>query len=89
LRNSALDARNFFDAAKIPAFRRNQFGAFGGAPIKKDKTFIFANYEGLRQFLGTTQTATVPSDSARTGLLHYAGTPPQLVVSRLPQPSVR
>jgi hypothetical protein len=70
LRNSALDARNFFDGPQIPEFRRNQFGASGGAPIWKDKTFIFADYEGLRQFLGTTTLANVPSPDARNGIIH-------------------
>ena len=49
LRNSALDARNHFDLATIPPFRRNHFGASVGGPIRKDKLFYFANYEGLRQ----------------------------------------
>ena len=68
LRNSALDARNFFDVTK-PPFRRNQFGASAGAPIQKDRTFVFANYEGLRQSLGTTQVDTVLSLAARSGQL--------------------
>ena len=49
LRNSALDARNFFDLPQIPNFERNVFGGSLGGPIKKDKTFLFANYEGFRQ----------------------------------------
>jgi hypothetical protein len=61
LRNSALDARNFFDGPIIPAFKRNQFGASAGAPIEKDRTFIFGDYEGLRQSLGITTIDTVPS----------------------------
>lgn len=61
LRNSALDARNFFDLAKIPAFKRNQFGGAAGGPIIKDRTFIFGDYEGLRQSLGFTQVDQVPS----------------------------
>jgi hypothetical protein len=69
LRNSALDARNFFDAATIPEFRRNQFGGDAGAPIVHDKTFIFGAYEGVRQGLGTTQVDTVPSAVARAGQL--------------------
>ena len=64
LRNSALDARNFFDASKIPPFKRNQFGASAGAPIWKDRTFIFGDYEGLRQSLGITTVDTVPSPAA-------------------------
>ena len=69
LRNSALDARNFFDAAKIPPFRRNQFGADAGGPIHKDKVFIFGDYEGIRQSRGVTNVDTVPSAAARSGTL--------------------
>lgn len=68
LRNSAFDARNFFDNAK-PAFHRNQFGATAGGPILEDRTFFFADYEGLRQSQGLTQVATVPSPAARAGNL--------------------
>src|ERR1700736_4291663 len=69
LRNSALDARNFFDPPKIPAFRRNQFGASAGGPIQKDKTFVFGDYEGVRQSLSSTVTDTVPSPAALAGNL--------------------
>jgi len=69
LRDSALDARNFFDGPTPPPFRRNQFGATFGGPIKKDKTFFFANYEGLRQSLTNTAVDTVPSQAARNGNL--------------------
>jgi len=68
IRNDAFDARNFFDAAK-PAFHRNQFGGSAGGPIWKDRTFIFGDYEGLRQSQGITQVATVPSAAARSGNL--------------------
>lgn len=68
LRNSALDARNFFDSAK-PPFRRNQFGASAGGPFWKDRTFVFGDYEGLRQSQGITQVDTVPSPAAGAGLL--------------------
>ena len=67
LRNSALDARNFFDDQKVPPFKRNQFGGSAGAPIIKDRTFIFGDYEGLRQSLGVTSVNTVPSVAARSG----------------------
>ncbi|HZV59084.1 MAG TPA: TonB-dependent receptor [Candidatus Eremiobacteraceae bacterium] len=67
-RNSALDAANFFDTVK-PAFQRSQFGGTAGGPIWKDHTFIFGNYEGLRQSLGQTQIAIVPTATARTGQL--------------------
>jgi carboxypeptidase family protein len=68
LRNSALDASNFFDTTK-PPFKRNQFGATAGGPIRRDRTFIFGNYEGLRQSLGITQTDQVPTATARSGQL--------------------
>jgi hypothetical protein len=69
LRNSALDARNYFDGPSIAPFRRNQFGASAGGPIRKDKTFIFADYEGLRQSLGLSTVDNVPSLAARSGQL--------------------
>ena len=68
IRNSAFDARNFFDRAK-PPFRRNQFGASVGGPIRKDRTYFFGAYEGLRQSLGITEVDTVPSADARAGSL--------------------
>ena len=67
-RNSALDARNYFDA-KIPPFKRNQFGASAGGPIRKRGTFIFGDFEALRQSLGVTTVDTVPSAAARQGRL--------------------
>jgi carboxypeptidase family protein/TonB-dependent receptor-like protein len=67
LRNSALDSRNFFDGTQIPPFRRNQFGAAAGGPIKKGKVFVFGAYEGIRQSLGITNVDTVPSPAVRSG----------------------
>ncbi len=72
LRNSALDARNFFDGPVIPPFKRNQFGGSAGLPIQKGRTFIFGDYEGLRQSLGVTTVDTVPSPAARSGLLTFS-----------------
>jgi hypothetical protein len=71
LRNSALDAKNYFDSKSnpIPPFRRNQFGAAIGGPIQKDRTFIFGDYEGIRQALGLTQIDFVPSSNAHKGIL--------------------
>ena len=69
LRNSALDARNFFDAASVPSFKRNQFGGSLGGPIKRQRTFFFFDYEGIRQGLGVTTANTVPSPEARIGHL--------------------
>jgi outer membrane receptor protein involved in Fe transport len=70
-RNSALDARNFFDPPSRgkPDFTRNQFGAVLGGPIKKDRTFFFAAYEGLVERLGVTGVTAVPDDDARRGIL--------------------
>jgi hypothetical protein len=78
LRNSALDAANFFDnftGSPKPPFRQNQFGAAGGAPIRKDKTFFFADYEGLRIARSSTILANVPSANARNGILNFPGGP--------------
>jgi hypothetical protein len=69
LRNSALDARNFFDPAQIPPFKRNQFGVSGGGPIRKSRTFIFGDYEGIRQSEGLTFVDQVLSKAARAGNL--------------------
>jgi len=72
-RNSALDARNFFDRdpenplerSDPPSFKRNQFGFTLGGPIKEDSTFIFGSYEGLREGLGLSNAAIVPNAAAR------------------------
>ena len=69
IRNSALDARNYFDQATIPEFQRNQFGGALGGPIKKDKLFLFGNYEGFRQNWGLSDVTLVPDNEARTGYL--------------------
>ncbi len=78
LRNSALDARNEFDApGQIAEYRRNQFGASAGGPILKGRTFLFGDYEGLRQYQGANTSSIVPSAIARTGSLCVAaGTNP-------------
>lgn len=67
-RNSALDARNFFDTRK-PPFKRNQFGGTFGGPLWRKHTFVFGAYEGFRQSLGISQVSTVPSAAARSGKL--------------------
>ena len=72
LRNSALDARNFFDQASVPPFRRNQFGGALGGPLKKDQLFLFGNYEGFRQALAVSNVSVVPDAQARQGLLPNA-----------------
>jgi hypothetical protein len=65
LRNSDLDARNFFDQGTIPHFERNNYGASLGAPIKKDKLFVFANFEGFQQRLGLSDVTLVPDNASR------------------------
>ncbi len=84
-RNSALDARNFFDRefnnplerSKVPPFKRNQFGFTLGMPIVKDKTFVFGSYEGLRERLTTTDFSNFPNEDARMGIvpLRFRGRP--------------
>lgn len=69
LRNSALDARNYFDQEHIPPFQRNNFGGSLGGPVRRDKIFLFANYEGYRQNLGLSDVTFVPDALAREGYL--------------------
>src|SRR3984893_1334266 len=72
LRNSALDAKNFFEQdPTLPkaSFRKNQFGGAIGGPIIKNRTFFFADYEGVRQSKGIPNQNHVPSQNARNGIL--------------------
>jgi hypothetical protein len=81
VRNSAFDARNFFDQrsiaspGRIPPFRRNEFGFTNGGPViipgvydGRGKTFYFGQYQGFRQVLGTTQVIPVPTPAERAGI---------------------
>jgi len=74
LRDEGWDAKNYFDSktTPIPPFHRNQFGVSGGTPIRKDKTFVFADYEGIRQAKSLTFSDTVPSPAARNGILNFS-----------------
>jgi hypothetical protein len=65
LRNNALDAPNYFDQGSAPPFQRNQFGGAVGGPLRKNRTFLFGNYEGLRQHLHQTSAAFVPDAASR------------------------
>ena len=68
-RNSAVDARNFFDGPKIAPFRRHQYGGAIGGPIRKDKTFFFTNYEALTEAKGLSFSSDTLSPNARNGIL--------------------
>jgi hypothetical protein len=82
LRNSYFDARNYFDQSRIPEFQRNNYGGSIGGPIKKDKLFLFANYEGYRQNLGISDVTLVPDNEARLGFLpNAAGVEKPVVVN--------
>jgi hypothetical protein len=87
LRNSALDARNYFDQGSIPEFQRNQFGGSLGGPIKRDKLFLFGNCEGFRQNWGLSAVTLVPDTQARLGYLpNSSGTEQYVGVNAAVQP---
>ena len=71
LRNSALDARNFFGSS-TPPLQRNEFGGVLGGPIKKDKTFFFGEYAGFRQLAGEPTIMNVPTAAERQGQVTIA-----------------
>ena len=73
VRNSALDARNYFDQGEIPELQRNQFGGSLGGPIRRNKAFLFGNYEGFRQNWGLSAVTLVPDNRARQGYLPTSG----------------
>ena len=86
LRDEGLDARQFFDAT-VPPFHRNQFGGSAGAPIQKDKMFVFGDYEGFRQDQALTNVDKVPSPAARNGILNFtspSGFPSGCVATAVP-----
>jgi hypothetical protein len=76
-RNSALDARNYFDLEK-PPFYRHQFGVSLGGPIWKDRIFFFGAYEGIRQSQGDSNSINTPSQAARAGILSASPDPIQI-----------
>src|SRR6266566_6299090 len=85
LRNSALDARNFFDdRIGAPPFQRNEFGGSLGGPLKKDKAFLFGNYEGFQERLALSSVAVVPDLQFRQGLLPCYLAYPTSVASSCP-----
>ncbi len=68
VRNSAFSGRGPFDPAKLPPLRQNEYGATLGGPIKKNKTFLFGDWEGFRQSSGTTYIGSVPTANQRAGI---------------------
>ena len=68
VRNNKMDARQFEDPGDAPPFKRNQFGATFGGPIRRDQTFFFVGYEGLRQRLNDTNVWRVPTAEGRQGI---------------------
>ena len=87
LRNSAFDARNHFDVGTIPPFQRNQFGGSVGGPIRRNKAFLFGNYEGFRQNWNLSAVTFVPDDRARQGYLpNSAGVEQYVGVNAAVQP---
>jgi hypothetical protein len=67
IRNSALDASNYFSTTGPAPFQRNEFGVAGGGPIIRNKTFFFGEYAGFRQRLGEPTTMIVPTQAQRSG----------------------
>jgi hypothetical protein len=72
-RNSAMDARSINSPSKLPNFNRHQFGGTTGGPIIRNKTFFFANYEGVRRVQGQSATSSVPTAALRSG--DFSGQP--------------
>jgi len=74
-RNDNVDARNFFDPGRKPEFKRNQFGATLGGPLRQDRSFFFLGYEALRERLGRTVSTVVPDENVRRGPVNPAVKP--------------
>jgi Carboxypeptidase regulatory-like domain/TonB dependent receptor/TonB-dependent Receptor Plug Domain len=92
-RNSALDARNFFNPVKNAdgtsnpkaPFHNNQYGASLGGPIVKDKTFFYLDYEGQQEPVGVVTVASVPTGTASDGSLQPSDASNQVIAALLAQ----
>ncbi|TAN21247.1 MAG: TonB-dependent receptor [Acidobacteria bacterium] len=98
IRNSSLDAANYFDCwgagsgCTKPPLNRNQFGGSAGGPIQKNKTFIFGDYEAIREVQSLSAVDVVPSAAARAGNLSTGTVTPDAYAQKFmntffPQPN--
>ena len=76
LRNTDLDAANYFNAGQRGTFIQNIFGGVVGGPIKRDKAFFFADFQGTKQIRGNTQNFAVPTAANRSGIFDASGSSP-------------
>jgi carboxypeptidase family protein/TonB-dependent receptor-like protein len=89
-RDSAMDARNFFDRGdEPPAFTRHQFGGSVGGPLRRDRVFFFGGVERLQEDLGVTNITTVPTDAVRSGALGAINPAVRPYLNLYPQPNGR
>jgi len=92
LRNDVLDARNFFAPAdqRQPKLRRNQFGGSIGGPIRKNTTFLFADFEGLRERRAITRLTNVPTAAERNGDFSTSSLPAPIdLMTQMPYPNAQ
>jgi hypothetical protein len=87
-RHENLNARNYFQKSNPvkPDYRRNQYGGMFGGPITRDRTFVFADYQGQRQSIGRTVTSNVPTVAERSGIFRQAIYDPATTVGNTRQP---